>query len=191
MEHTDKPNFGREHRALSTVRRVSVTECDAFIRAHYLHKRPAVVMLCLLAEIMTTRAEPMGCVIYSAPPRESSKRYGGPTWELARLYLLDWVPRNAETWLIGKSVKYIKLNHPEVEYLVSYADSRQGHAGTIYKAANWIIDGHTDEGRKTPRNDLMDPKTCKIYSRWSAAPSGCIKVPRSRKNRFFYRMKSQ
>ena len=77
-------------------------------------------------------------------------RDGGETWELARLWLEDSVPQNAETWLIAKAVKYIRQNLPAVKVLVSYADPSAGHRGTIYKAANWIADGRTDQERKTP-----------------------------------------
>ena len=33
-----------------SVRRCSIVEVDAFIKAHYLAKRPAIVLLCLVAE---------------------------------------------------------------------------------------------------------------------------------------------
>jgi len=105
-------------------------------------------MLCLM---MLHQDRPVGCIVYSAPPREADKRYGGKTWELARLYLLDSIPSNAETWLIGRSVRYIKRHRKEVEFLLSYADPSAGHRGTIYRAANWKSDGRTDDERKSPR----------------------------------------
>ena len=107
--------FNSEWRQCSEVQRCSITELEYFVMAHYLAKRPAIVMLALK---MLVRNQPVGMVIYSAPPREADKRYGGKTWELARLYLLDEIPRNAETWLIGRSVRYIKAHNPEVKYLL-------------------------------------------------------------------------
>jgi len=129
---------------------------------------------------------PVGCVIYSAPPRECDKRYGGKTWELARLYLLDEVPQNAETWLIAQSVKWIKRNHPEVCNLVSYADPSAGHSGTIYRAANWREDGRTDDERKTPRCDYYDARTGKKYGRRGNMPADAVveRRPRVSKYRF-------
>lgn len=129
----------------------------------------------------------VGMVIYADAPKETSKRYGGYTWELARLWISDMIPRNAETWLIGKSVKHVKRKYPDVKFLVSYADPSAGHAGTIYKAANWKFDGMTDEGRKTPRADYVDEKG-KKYSRKSHVPEGTrvTRQYRVSKHRFYY-----
>lgn len=175
--------FDSSWRLACSVRKCSVTEVDAFIKAHYLGKRPAIVLLCLAME---RGAELLGCVVYSAPPREADKRYGGKTWELARLYLLDEVPKNAETWLISKSVKWIKRHHPEVRHLLSYADPSAGHSGTIYKAANWRQDGMTDDERKTPRCDYYDERTGKKYGRRGNMPLDAVVVrkPRVSKWRF-------
>lgn len=175
--------FNAEWRAACEIQRCSVGDVMEFVRAHYLGKRPAIVLLCLK---MLHRGNPVGCIVYSAPPREADKRYGGKTWELARLYLLDEVPKNAETWLIGKSVRWIKRNHPDVKHLLSYADPSAGHAGTIYKAANWRQDGRTDDERKSPRCDYVDSRTGKKYGRRGNMPSDAVvtRVPRVSKWRF-------
>ena len=89
---------------VSRIEKTSVSQVDQFIRLHYLKKRPAIVLLCLS---MFCNDQLSGCILYSAPPMQSDKRYKGKTWELARLYLLDYIPCNAETWLIGQSIRYI------------------------------------------------------------------------------------
>lgn len=160
-----------------SVKRCSIVDVDNFIKAHYLKKRPAIVLLCLSVECDGNQ---IGCVVYSAPPRETSKRYGGTTWELARLYILDSVPKNAESWLISKSVKHIRRHHKDVCHLVSYADPSAGHAGTIYKASNWAGDGRTDDDRKTPRCDYYDDRTGKKYGRRGNMPIDAIVVRRPR-----------
>jgi hypothetical protein len=159
------------------------------IRSHYLGKWPGV---CVLALVMVKGDDLLGCIVYALPPRETSKRYGGATWELARLWLHDDVPQNAETWLIGQTVRYIKKHHQSVFVLVSYADPSAGHGGTIYKAANWACDGRTDEGRKTARCDYADAVTGKKYSRRGHIPEGVdwVRVPRVSKHRFVYRLRS-
>ena len=181
------PVFDLEWRTATTIERVSIVAVDHFVKAHYLHKRPAIVVLCLAA---IRDLKPIGMVVYAMPPREADKRYGGKTWELARLYLLDGIPANAETWLIGKSVRYIKANHPDVKVLLSYADPSAGHAGTIYKAANWTPDGMTDGDRKTPRFDYIDTRTGKKYGRRGNVPADATigRVARVSKHRFFYRL---
>ncbi len=158
------------------------------IRAHYIGKWPGV---CVLTLALKRSDDLLGCIVFALPPRETSKRYGGETWELARLWLHDDVPKNAETYVISQAVKYIRRNHTNVMALVSYADPSAGHAGTIYKAANWVVDGRTDEGRKSPRCDYADPATGKKYSRRNHVPDGVIpvRVPRVSKHRFLYRLR--
>lgn len=183
------PRFDASWRESCRVEKCSIASVDQFITAHYLHKRPAIVLLAL---VMLRGANPVGCIVYSAPPREVEKRYGGKTWELARLYLLDEVPKNAETWLIGKSVRWIKREYPDVKNLVSYADPSAGHRGTIYKAANWKEDGRTDEERKTPRCDYYDARTGKKYGRRGNMPQDAVveRRPRISKYRFVYALGS-
>jgi len=129
-----------------------------------------------------------GGIVFALPPRETSMRYGGMTWELARLWLDDRVPRNAESWLIAQAIRHIRQHRPEVKFLVSYADPSAGHRGTVYKAANWQPDGSTDDDRKTPRFDYADADTGKKYSRRGHVPEGVTiqRVPRVSKLRFFY-----
>lgn len=157
------------------------------ISRHYIGKWPGVCVLILVAK---RGQEVIGTIVYALPPRETSKRYGGETWELARLWIDDTVPQNAETWLISKSVRYIKLHHPSVRCLVSYADPSAGHAGTIYKAANWLSDGRTDDDRKTPRFDYADAATGRRYSRRGHVPAGVeiARIARVSKHRFVYKL---
>lgn len=182
--------FDAGWRAKCSVRPVGIRDVDPFIQAHYLHKRPAIVTLCLLMDAGRT---PVGCTVFSCPPRETEKRYGGHGWELARLFILDSVPRNGESWLIGQSIRWIRRNRPEVDFLVSYADPSAGHAGAIYRASNWTPDGRTDQGRKTPRFDLVDAETGVRYGRAGHVPPGraVTRLPRVSKNRFVYRMKGK
>lgn len=179
--------FDASWRAASRVVRVERRDVDAMIRAHYIGKWPGVCTLILALE---REGSLIGTIVFALPPSETYKRYGGKTWELARLWLADEVPQNAETFLIGKAVRYIQLNRPDVRFLISYADPSAGHAGTIYKAANWIADGRTDDERKTPRFDYACAKTGKKFSRQGHIPPGTeiVRVRRVSKHRFFYRL---
>lgn len=73
-----RDTFDSEWRKCSQVEKCSVTWLDEYIRAHYLSKRPAIIVLGLK---MTVRKEPVGMAIYAMPPPESETRYGGKTWE--------------------------------------------------------------------------------------------------------------
>lgn len=185
-----KPNgpvFDKTWKAVCTVKKISRAQGDPLIKQHYLGRWPGV-NVCTLGLMRDNQV--LGLIVFALPPRETMKRYGGETWELARLWIENTVPANCETFLIGKAVRYIKRYHPNVQILVSYADPSAGHAGTIYKAANWISDGRTDQERKTPRFDYADAITGKMYSRRCHVPDHVKikKVPRISKHRFFYKL---
>ena len=186
-------SFDSSWRQRSAIRPGSITEVDRFIRAHYLKKRPAVTVLTLVVDVDGIAS---GAVVFSLPPRETERRYGVKVWELARLYLIDGLPKNAETWVIGAAIRYIKKHHRDVGALVSYADPSVGHQGTIYKASNWASDGRTDEGRKTPRFDMVTTESdlfgdkIKKHGRASHVPFGAeaVRLPRVSKSRFVFRL---
>jgi len=178
------PTFDKHWRSVCRVIEGPRSVVQSMVCTHYLGKWPGVVR-CVL--VMVAKGEPVGMCIYAEPPSQSNVRFGGQGFELARLWISDTVPRNAETWLIAQSVRFVKRKWPALKYLVSYADPSAGHRGTIYKAANWIFDGRTDAGRKTPRCDYVDERG-KKYSRASHIPAGLSvsRVPRVSKFRFVY-----
>ena len=184
------PVFDREWRKRCCAVPCSTRDIDEFLRLHYLGKRPGVVTLAMM---MLEDVWAVGGIVYALPPPETAKRYGGPTWEMARLWIDDRIPPNGETWLIAQSVKYIRANHPGVVALVTYADPSAGHLGTIYRAANWTEDGRTDEGRATPRFDLQNINTGQRYGRRAHGPAGVEtrRLPRVSKARFVYRLAAE
>ena len=95
------PLFDADWRSHCRVAIASRSDVDSMIRSHYIGKWPGV---CVLVLAMWRGALLLGVIVFALPPRETSKRYGGETWELARLWIDDGVPRNGETWLIGKAV---------------------------------------------------------------------------------------
>lgn len=66
--------------------------------------------------------------------------------ELRRLALIDDTKKNAESYFIAKTIKWLKKN-TDIKRIVSYADCNQGHVGTIYKASNFKLIGQTAKGR--------------------------------------------
>jgi len=161
-------------------------EVDHLIYRHYLRRWPGVVTF-VVGLFDQESISFIGAIVFALPPRETAKRYGvGVAWELARLFIEDVTPKNAETWFMARAIKLVKKIHPEVDLLVSYSDTSAGHTGTIYRAGNWIPDGHTDQGRKSPRCDYV--ANGKKYSRKAHVPDGVqvVRVPRISKARFVY-----
>lgn len=65
--------------------------------------------------------------------------------ELRRLCLVDDTPKNAESFFVSRTLKWLRKN-TDWKFVVSYADPEQGHQGTIYKAANFKYEGTTSPG---------------------------------------------
>jgi len=61
--------------------------------------------------------------------------------ELIRVFSVDELPKNTESYCLAKSFEFLKKNKPELKYLISYADPTQGHVGYIYQATNWYYVG--------------------------------------------------
>jgi len=63
--------------------------------------------------------------------------------ELNRMAFDDYLPRNAESYCIAKSIKLIKKNAPHIKWIISFADACSCGDGTIYRASNFVLTGIT------------------------------------------------
>lgn len=59
--------------------------------------------------------------------------------EFDRMWLSDDMPKYSETICLSLLHHYLRRKHPEIKYLISYADTSAGNKGTIYKAANYKL----------------------------------------------------
>ena len=112
---------------------------EIVIANHYLHRRApcskAYGMFDSIGQIV-------GVVIYGVPASSTLLRgicgdeEAKNVYELSRLWISDEVPKNAESWLISRSIKNL-----DREIVVSFADSSQNHYGYVYQAANFFYTG--------------------------------------------------
>jgi hypothetical protein len=91
--------------------------------------------------------ELVGVCVYTRPAGPSAAKKYYPKdpdkcLELRRLCLIDHTPKNAESFFVSRTLKWLK-KHTDWKYVISYADSEQGHRGTIYRAANFTYHGTT------------------------------------------------
>lgn len=121
---------------------------------HYLHRKPQNKYSFGLFEKNTN--ELVGCIIYGTPASRSLQKgicgeeYANEVIELVRLWIDDKVGRNAESFLIGNTIKMIPNR-----IIVSYAEHGVGHVGYVYQATNWIYTGMSEK-----RTDVqIDGKT--------------------------------
>jgi len=61
--------------------------------------------------------------------------------ELNRMAFDDYLPRNSESHCIGRALRLIKQNAPQVKWVISFADGCSSGDGTIYRASNFILTG--------------------------------------------------
>lgn len=85
----------------------------------------------------------VGVAIYGNP---MSRHYNKlETIELRRLCLIDDTPKNTESYFIGQTLRWLG-RYTDYKQVVSFADPNHGHAGTIYKASNFLYDGREKNG---------------------------------------------
>ncbi len=122
---------------------------ELIIKGHYSHKWLACFGLynygifrageesdeqCLGVASYGYMKNPKACIFESAVP-------GGWMIELNRMWIDDALGHNAETILIGASLKLLRRADPTIVAVQSFADGRLG-CGTIYKASNFRYYGY-------------------------------------------------
>jgi hypothetical protein len=146
------------------VRSTAHAEASAFIRRyHYARSCPKVRVYSfgLFKEVLFTPImgasvwlpplPPVGAAVY---PEGDHKK----VLALSRLAIHPDVPSNAASFMIGRCIREIKRDG-KWECLVTFADTRMGHEGAIYKATNWEYMGETE-----PKDCWVDPATGKQVS---------------------------
>ena len=61
--------------------------------------------------------------------------------ELNRMAFDEYLPRNSESYCIGKTIRMIKKQASHIKWVVSFADGCQCGDGTIYRASNFVLTG--------------------------------------------------
>lgn len=130
------------------VTRLSSKTGKEFIRRHHYsrgsHNGPTCYGL-----VDNHSGEVVGVCAFATPCSEAVRSVVfGPdrkneVTELHRLVVLDKVPRNGESFLISQALKILKQDRPQINAVLTYADTTQGHLGIIYQATNAIYTGST------------------------------------------------
>lgn len=111
---------------------------------HYLHRRAPASHCYGLFDDMGSL---VGVITYGKPASHSlCKGICGPeeqshVIELTRLWIADVTPKNAESFLIGRSLRLLPA---EYDIVVSFAEIDAGHTGVVYQATNWLYTGLSD-----------------------------------------------
>lgn len=93
--------------------------------------------------VFNEKNEWCGCICYGIGATNNiASPYGlkqGQVIELLRMALNG--KQQSTTKALAISMRLVAKKNPNVKLIVSYADSEQGHIGTIYQATNWIYTG--------------------------------------------------
>ena len=116
-------------------------EIAPFIAAH--HYARGCSNTCTHAFAMRRASAPdqiVGGAMWLPPTRRCAESVDRASWQrvtsLSRLVLLDDEPRNAESLFVGAMLRHLERERRWVA-AVTFADTSQGHRGTIYRATNW------------------------------------------------------
>lgn len=91
----------------------------------------------------------IGVLMFATPCSEAvrasvfGEEYKDWVIELHRLHILDCTPKNTESWFISRCLKLLRQHNQKIRAIISFADSTQGHQGTIYKATHFFYCGKT------------------------------------------------
>ena len=124
------------------VEQISYQEAMEIVVAnHYLHRKAP----CSKAFGLFHSEDPLSClgvVCYGVSASSTLLKgvcgveQANNVYELTRLWVDDCVPKNGESFLIGRTLRLL-----DKEIVVSFADSSRGHVGVVYQATNWFYTG--------------------------------------------------
>lgn len=133
-----------------TVRQVAGGVGRAFIREHHYSRSCHNGPMCWG---LFDGEDMIGVLAFATPNSENVRRsvfgagHENEVTELHRLVLLDGTPTNTESWFIARAMQGLREYRPQIRAVLSFADSTEGHVGTIYQATNAVYTGMT--GRAT------------------------------------------
>ena len=126
------------------VRDAPLADLRAFIAAYHYARGSSLTAVYKhgMYDVHTGRL--VGAALWLPPTRVCAESVNKENWQrvvsLSRLAVSPDMPTNAASFLIGQSIRIIR-KEGKWKSLVTYADTRQGHTGTIYKATNWQFVG--------------------------------------------------
>ena len=122
-----------------TVKQVTRKDCQPFILGiHYAKRWPSISYAYGLFRFNVL----VGVITYGTPPSSplrkgiAGKIFEKNILELNRLCLKD-NRKNEASYLVGSSLKLL----PKNKIIISFADTEQGHTGTVYQATNFLYCG--------------------------------------------------
>jgi hypothetical protein len=127
------------------VREIDRDKANAIIVRNHYSKKFYSASVCHLGVYID--AELVGVLQYGRAmnPASADGIVKGATmndfFELNRMWLSDFAPRNSESRAISASIKFIRRRYPSIKFIQSFSDERCGLFGTVYQAAGFTYHG--------------------------------------------------
>lgn len=172
------------------VKKIDCKETDIWLLTKHYAKRKCHRMFCFGLFVNNVLE---GIVTYGMPPSPQVGRgfigeeHRTKVLELNRLCINSTVPKNAASYLVGNSIRYLKD-----WAIVSYADGAMGHVGYVYQATNflycgsakahdkeYLIDGEWVHAKRLTNRGITSP------SIWAKENNIQTKAPQE-KHRYIY-----
>ena len=108
------------------------------VKNHYLHRKAP----CSFAFGLFQNKQIVGVIMYGTPSSAPLRKgicgieEKNNVIELTRLWIDDKIGKNAESYLIGNTIKKI-----DKEIVVSFSEIERGHIGTVYQACSFFYTG--------------------------------------------------
>jgi hypothetical protein len=91
---------------------------------------------------------------------EIGKEFGLTNFEMCELVRIALRDHSFQvSQLIARSTKMLKQNSPGIRLIVSFADSAQGHTGSIYQASNWVYTGAKEYHAYRVNGEVKHPRS--------------------------------
>lgn len=136
----------------------------------------------------------VGAALWLPPTRRAAEHIApdnpGGVLALSRLVVIPDAPRNAATFLLAASMRL--LDRDRWPTLVTYADTRLGHTGAIYRATGWTEEGPTAAGDTWVHHTTGEQRGRKRgavnLTAAQLADAGYVRAPAAPKLRFTHRL---
>jgi len=136
----------------------------AVLRWHYSRKMPASK----LVRIGVWEAGKfLGVILYGVGAnRHLARPFGLETTEGCELVRVALAPgrKSPTSKCLAISLRLLQRQSPGLRLVVSYADMKEGHLGTIYQATNWLFVGSSKQSYLKVRGKIEHPRS--LYDRF-------------------------
>lgn len=147
-----------------------------FLNYHYLKRMPAGILSVYGLFDESNLGEAVGGAVFC----NGRIQYEGKFIEFSRMWMHPRYGKNTESWFMAKCMKALKKKFKNYIGVVTWADPKRGHTGTIYLAANFVYDGNSRVVKK-----YIGKNNRTIYQRTATKEHICIGVDEP-KRRFIY-----